>query len=397
MECPMTAPLPESAQDPQGQTPPRLDQVSQYLSNAGWLLIDQDSRSTAWRPGERYATRDLQVILPVREDVADYAARLDEALRVVGWIEGRTTDEIADDISFGGADSIAVRLRPEAPSGQAPLSLARAAVSALRDYVVGSASALQIRGLVLPPRRPQRAENYADRVRLSTRTGSFVLTLALPLDDIDEHPLNSENSQGVLVPVRPTPFGRRVQARMASTARRAQELAEDVSSGRQRLQAFGSLEGSSPNATELAALAALGGAEREPYDLRFSASPIVQGNAQRLVLSMSPGQQRIMSEAAEFLRTKQPRSGVTVVGLVVRLFRQSKFGPGEVVIQGPDDDTGTERRFRLQITEEDYNEAVRAHQTGLQVTVTGDVEPHGTRLTIKRPRSFAVIPGLDDE
>jgi len=47
------------------------------------------------------------------------------------------------------------------------------------------------------------------------------------------------------------------------------------------------------------------------------------------------------------------------------------------------------------LPENDYNDAVRAHRSGLQVSVTGDREERGTHLRLRRLTSFSVIPGLD--
>jgi imidazolonepropionase-like amidohydrolase len=86
-----------------------------------------------------------------------------------------------------------------------------------------------------------------------------------------------------------------------------------------------------------------------------------------------------------------------VIGLVVRLARGRAFGAGDVVIQGVDDDSGAERRYRVQLGEADYNEAVRAHRNGLRVAVRGDLQVRGTRLSLHQIASFAVLPGLDDD
>lgn len=94
------------------------------------------------------------------------------------------------------------------------------------------------------------------------------------------------------------------------------------------------------NATELAALAGLGGPEYAMYKIRLARSPLADGLRSQELFSVSPGQQRIFAEAADYLRTQQPRLGVVVQGIVVRLARDSRgaTGPGEVVIQGADDD-----------------------------------------------------------
>jgi hypothetical protein len=185
---------------------------------------------------------------------------------------------------------------------------------------------------------------------------------------------------------------------MLKSAQAAQKLADQVSAGDRPLRAFGEDPGRpAANATELAALKALGGPDYDLYQLRFTQSPLIGQATEPVVLRITPGQQRILGEAADFLRTRQPRAGVTVQGLVVRLHRSGAFGPGQVVIEGIDDDSGATRRYRLELTEEDYHDAVRAHRNGLQVSVTGDREERGTHLHLRRLTSFSVIPGLDYE
>ena len=111
-----------------------------------------------WRPG-RDLKEDFFVVLPVREDVTDYGELVYEALRAVAYVERRSVDEISSDIRYGATDTVSARLLTDAPPGEAPLSLAYSAMSALRSYVIGSGSALDNHSLVLPTRRPLRAES----------------------------------------------------------------------------------------------------------------------------------------------------------------------------------------------------------------------------------------------
>jgi hypothetical protein len=127
----------------------------------------------------------------------------------------------------------------------------------------------------------------------------------------------------------PQPFGRLVTNRMIDIARGARALAQEVSDGNRLLSSFGHLNAA--NATEPAALSGLGGPDHDVYQIRFTQSPLVQNRREPTHLKITPGQQRILGKAADFLRTRQPRSAVTVIGMVVRLFRASKFGKGEVV------------------------------------------------------------------
>lgn len=378
---------------------PDLAAFTNYLTSSGWILEDADGQTSMWRPRLSGRYDKIRVVLPVTQRVRDYMERIDDALKALSFVEQRLPEEIADDINFGGADNIAVRLTPDAPTGEAPLLLAYSAISALKNFVVASAASLDYNSLVLPPRRPQRAEAYASQARLSTQPGSFILSLALPLADIysDETDDSPPVGQDTLVDVPPQPFGRKVTNRMLATTRKAQQLAEEVSEGDRPISSFGDFLPDTPNATELAALSSLGGPEHDIYQIRFAKSPLAGGTAEPALLRVTPGQQRILGEAADYLRTKQPRAGVTVTGLIVRLFREGGFGRGEAVIQGVADDSGEARRYRVELGELDYNEAVRAHADGLQVTATGDLDIRGTRRSLRRLTSFAVIPGLEDE
>jgi hypothetical protein len=388
----------ERAAGDDGIVIPDLPALASYLREAGWAVADEDTRTSLWRPQAFSTDRQIEIVLPRRQEVEDYADRTWDALRVLAHVERRLPEEIAEDIISGGADIVAVRLTPDAPPGQAPLALAHSVVSALHSFVVASAAALEIHDLVLPSHRPPWAESYANRVRLSTRPGSFILSLTLPLaaDVIDERTPEQLNT-GVLFQMPPQPFGRRVTNRMLSSAQTAQRLAEDVSEGRLPLRAFGT-EGqarTAANATELAAMKALGGPDYDMYQIRFAQSPVSGQHSAPVSLQITPGQQRILGEASEFLRTRQPRTGVTVQGLVVRLHRSRASGPGEVVVSGIDDDSGATRRYRVELAEADYNDAVRAHSNGLQVSVTGDREERGTHLHLRRLTSFSVMPGMD--
>jgi len=385
--------------DDGGMVVPSLRAVADYLRVAGWSLEDQDQRTSLWRPASADDSDPLVIVLPVRQEAGDYADRVEAAIRVLSFAEQRLPDEITSDIRFGGADTVAVRMTPDAPSGEAPLTVVHSAVTALRDFVVGSAAAIEIHDLVLPSHRPQWAESYAGKVRLSTRPGSFVLNLALPLVvDLGESAAEDDAPEQLSFALPPQPFGRRVSSRMLQATQAARQLADAVSVGDRPLRAFGETQAKlAANATELSALKALGGPEYGLYQLRFTQSPLAGRRSQPVNLRITPGQQRILGEASDFLRTRQPRSGVTVQGLVVRLHRSSAYGPGDVVVEGIDDDSGTTRRYRMELTAGDYIDALRAHRNGLQVSVTGDREERGTHLHLRRLMSFSVIPGLEYE
>jgi hypothetical protein len=372
-----------------------------HLQRTGWSLADDDGRTSLWRLDQ--STEPLVVVLPANNSGDRELDRIHDALRVVAYSEGRTVPELLSDLSFkGGADTVAIRFTPEnAPTGKAPLSVARAAIDAVHDLVIGSASALENTSLVLPSRRPVRAESYADHSLVSTTEGSFVVELVLPLvepwgDEAAGQVDVDYKSKELLLDVPISPYGRRVATRMKTVVQRSIDLASAVGSGKRPIRDFANPAVTTGNATELAALAGLGGPEHERYEVRFSQAPSATDRSQvPLRLAVTPAQQRVMEDAADYLRTKQPRSGATVTGLVVRLFRDGKIGSGEVVVQGESDDSRSSRRYRMSLSERDYAEAVRAHSEGLRVVATGDLEFAGTRANLRRLNRFAVIDTLE--
>jgi hypothetical protein len=266
-------------------TVPDLPTVADYLRSAGWSLEDQDARTSLWRATVAQGNGELEIVLPTTQDVSDYADRISAALRTLAYAERRLPDEITSDMSFGGADTVAVRMSPDAPPGEAPLPLARSAVEALHTFVLASAVALQIHELVLPSYRPPWAESYASRVRLSTHPGSFILSLALPLvaDVDDDRTADDATGTEEMFRLPPQPLGRQVSGRMLASAQAAQQLAEEVSAGNRPLEAFGDNPGRpAVNATELAALKALGGPSYGLYQLRFTQSPLAGRTNRRI-------------------------------------------------------------------------------------------------------------------
>ncbi|GAA3608843.1 hypothetical protein GCM10022223_26100 [Kineosporia mesophila] len=373
---------------------PPLDELKQYLISTNWQETSRTDKLVIYRsPLSEVST----VVLPVHTGFTDVVQRVYEAVRVLSWTEKRPVRQVVEDIRNGGVDGVLVRTHPEAPSGQAPLGFIRIALPALRDFIAASASAtlLQIPALVLPNRRPAQAESYADQVMLSTEPGSFVFSLSLPLRD---EALESSSASDGLLDLEPVPFGRRVQTRMAQVAERASALAEQVSAGHATLRAFARMEPGAPNATELAAMSALGGSEFHTYEMTFTRSARFRSPETPSHLRITPGQQRVLHEAADFLRTKQPRSNVKVVGLVIRLSHDTGMsGPGEITIYGADDDTGAQRRYRVELVDSEYQRAVLAHRDGRIVSISGDLVMRGNQRRLVKTTGLQVMEPSDEE
>ena len=370
---------------------PTLEDVTAYVAAAGWERVDT-ARGTVWRPTDAEHA-DLQVALPDTDDVADIDALLAEAIRVVAFVEQRTVLETTTSLVNGGADTLSIRLLPDAPAGSAPLALAQESITALRALVVGAAAGLTNDALVLPSRRPLHVENYAANAHVATRPGSFILDVALPLT-VDADDVAGEPEQSTLVDLPAQPYGRQVTERIRRTAANALAMAQRVIDGEATIEQFGEAHRRLGNATELDALARLGGETNDQYQLRLTESALVPTTTPTTLLKATTEQQTRLAEAAEFLRSTQPQEGITIEGYVVRLFRQGNFGAGDVTINAALDDSGKMRKCVMSLPEEDYAEALRAHSEGLVVVATGDLVAVGTRKHLRNPTRFHVVESI---
>jgi hypothetical protein len=366
-----------------------IPSLSTYLRATGWQDAGTDARASNWRLSREGTV--LRIALPVDPDVTDYGEVIVSALKVVAYVERRSIDEVAADVLYGGADIVSVRLTPDAPSGEAPLPVAEAAVKALKALVIGSASSLHYGGPFIPQRRP-RAQRYSEQVRLSTSAGSFVVTLSLPL--YERTPAASlldmdEMYEAAEVPL--YPFGRHVASRIRAVAETAVSLAQKVATSEEDLTVFEAEPMASGNATELSALGLLGGSPGSGYDLRFAPSPLVAAaDAAPQDVHVSGDERSILTRASVLLRSLKPAPGIFVTGSIKGLSRESKMGPATVVIRGTVAGSRTEHRYHALVSEEQHQEAIRAYQDNLQVAARGDLAVRGNFLVLQELTAFIV-------
>jgi hypothetical protein len=360
-----------------------LGRLYEYLSATGWARLPDEQLVSTWNKRTREA--ELQIVLPLEPGLADQDEVVDQALRVLAWAERRSVDEVATDVQYGGADVVSVRLAPDAPSGEAPLPMAEAAVKALRSLVIGSAATLDYGGPYLPG-RSMRAERYSQLVRLSTHSGSFVVSLSLPLYE-PRHELRIEPTPGqvemlangeILV----DPFGRHVAARIRDVAQKAVELASSVASHEEDLTVFEAEPMASGNAAELSALANLGGLRESGYDLRLAPSPILPNGESPRMVHVTGQHRLILARAGSLLRRLKPATGVTVSGSVIGLTRGSGLGPLIAVIRGRASGARTEHRYHALLGEDQHREAIRAYEDDLPVAAAGDLVVRGNYLVL---------------
>jgi hypothetical protein len=133
-----------------------------------------------------------------------------------------------------------------------------------------------------------------------------------------------------------------------------------------------------------------------PFDIRFAWAldrPLV-GIAP--VVAFDTDSIPMLREAARELRARLPEDDVRIRGNVVRLHREGQLGPGEVTIAGivAGDPVEKLRKVSVILGEDDYAQAITAHEQFLDVEVVGSLIQRGTRTNLSDARGFSVRPSV---
>lgn len=378
-------------------TRPTVAEVARYLSLNRWSVETSGSVNVYYPPGDV----DLQIALPAEAGTSrNVDAQIDDAVRVIAHFEKRTVRETLANLTGTGADTIAVRLLPETPPGTAPLAAAHEAIAALRELVVGAASALRNDSLILPARPAAGVDDYANRTHFSTRPGSFIVDLTLPLTvDAVSRGVQEPSEQAAFFAAEeidptprhdPNPFGRAVSRRIRSTVTNALQAADQVTTGDLRLTAFTEPGRNLGNATELEAISKLGGSLGTDYQIRFTDTALAPGAEPVEIVTATPAQQRILVEAAALIREQQSFEDITLNGYVIRLVkkRPNPHGPGEVTIRATVEEIGATVNCWVHLGADDYEHALNAHNDGLEIHATGTLDFNKNRWRLRDVTSF---------
>ena len=371
---------------------------SGVLQNVGVREIAAYLRGRQWRPDGTYfdtgiiwrtETGSPKIVLPLSNDLDDYAQVIADAIATLSRYEERPQQQILRDIEESTADLIRIILNgADTEDGAVPLEEATQLVIHARDMMLSAAcSAVQPRPVFLG-RKPAEATDYLKSVRLAqTERGSFVLALRSevpPLLGVGQTTLfpevASETSE---------PFERKVTLTLATALTETRNaLQETIATGEIGRFYKGVEDGISANLCEAVAALVLPDRDRD-VTVRIAWSPTRPAprnspNTVRFSSDVLP----ILREVARVLKEKAMYSGFPVTGSVVRLSRDAVDGAGEVTIVGFVE--GVARRIKMVLKESDYALAIQAHQETRLVSMEGELVRSGNSYTLLSPRDFLI-------
>jgi hypothetical protein len=297
------------------------------------------------------------------------------------------------DVMHASYDVQRLRLTPPGAPGTVALADGSDSLAGIKKWVLSGAiaAALGDHQLVLPTRWSGSVNMFMQESKLAAPSeGSFIWNVitpvgqrgatSLPLDDVDSGEFTVD-------------FGRKVTLTLYQATSVVKGAAQSVVEGATIPEAFGDQPPRGVSANLCEGLAETASGSRFPYSVDFSWAATSAGPPTDRI-AFEPAHKDIISDAARDFRNRAPRENVTIRGTVVRLVRESRLRPGEVTIAGIMEEDWEEQfgHFWVELSDDDYALAVRAHEDRTIVRATGDVSRIGNRRRITNLHGFSVQP-----
>jgi hypothetical protein len=359
-----------------------------YLDAAGWHQDGQiGDRAMVYVPPSG-TNEAVEILVPARDDIADYVSRIAEAIHLLADLEQRSALVVYEDIAQSGLDLV----RLFAPSADA-----RGAIS-LEDGVTLHQEAenlmLAAACAAVEPRRSYHlrkvteATQYLKSVRLApASSGSFIVTVFSPVQ-----PRLVQGTQQPL-DLGDEPFARAVTLRLA-------DALGEVGRAANRALADGAVDpfeaavalGVSANLCEAVAglVGSAGGIE---IGLTWARTRPAGRAHQRYRFSLE--QAEVLREAAAIFRRAEPRTDTHLIGFVIALDRPLEQFDGNATLRVVIDDKP--RRLRVRFEQALYPAVIRAFQDKLAVSLLGDLFRVGGRWELRSPREVHILEDQEDE
>lgn len=352
-----------------------------YLSLHGWA----DEGPWGSRPATVYAKehsgRNWEVLVPTRDTLADFAARIADSLAVLAAVEDRSQLDVFHDLKAVGADVI--RVRPASDSPDDSLSLRRSATLYTDAYnlLASGARAAETPRAAYRGKMSSDVVEYLDAVQPWTGyQPSNVLTLYSPV------PVGFGNQQDMgdsFV----APFSRRVTSKLAqaldhTTAAIEQVIVHDTLEPFEQAVDYGV---SANLCDSVADLAKNGGGIA--IDLSWAGvRPAIVADAH---FKFSSNAADILTEAAKSFRYNAPSYDEFVVAQVVALARDINDFDGKATILSARD--GRPVRMQVEFDRAVYDIVIEAFKHQASISLDGDVHLVGKGYELRSPRNLALL------
>ncbi len=362
-----------------------LVDVRGYLNAQGWIQSGRYGKVATIFSKTGLDNEQQEILLPLKEEFADFSARMADVVGTLADIENRTEVAIYRDLVKSGFDVVRFRAPDADDSGTIQFESGVALYDQARDLVAAAANA------ALKPKRayrgsdPSRTKGYLDTLRLGqTEIGSYVLTVLSPV------PPTLHSEQYSMFPDLESgeePFQRTVTKKLAQALQAAKNATQEATATG-RLDPFEAAVDAGVSSNLCDAIAKMV-ERRSGLDISLTWSLVRPSDIASQLFTFTPDNARVLAEAATLFREREPEADVTIEGFVVGLDRQPDRFEGKAKIRGFVGDRA--KTLVTQFPSAEYTKVVRAHDEKLRVRVDGELVRRGQVHWLENARNLMVI------
>ena len=358
-----------------------LSSLRVYLRSHGWADDGPwGDRATIFT--REHDARGWEVLVPLRDTVADYAENMAAAVAILATVEDRSQLDVFSDLKGAGADEI--RLRSSNGAADGPLSLPRSAglLGHAYDMLAFAARSVERPQATYRGRPSAEVAEYLDVVQpLLHYDEGYKLTLHSPVPP-------KFGIRGDLEGDLQEPFSRRVTRRLAGALTQASTAIGQAEASR-RLDAFEQAVSFGVSANLCDSVAALA---RQSHGIAVDLfwADVRPSGIPPLHVRFSENSVDVLSEAAQSFRDGGPFLDECVTVQVVKLERKAGSSAGEAVVLDIGRD-GRPRHLRAEFEPSAYDTVVKAFTERKPISMEGDIYRKGNTYELRRPRNLSFI------
>lgn len=370
-------------------------EVTTYLRSGGWTLAEDKEKYSVWCKKVESYDEKFEVILPLDDQYRDFALRMSDLLHTLSVAEARGQTEIFSDIQTASADVVRVRYqREDSRDGTIALNQGETLVENAREMMLAAACATLEPRAYFATRRPDRATEYIQNLRLgASEVGSYVLRILSP---VAPHLAVQQTLFGEPEP----PYERKVTRHLVRGLLALRKTADEAMS-KGTLDHFQEVVNEGVSANLCSSLVRMAGQARTAADSLTISVSWARSRPDDLSIPREivfPGDRfPVIEEAARWFRASEPSGEIEVRGVVVGLKRKDETGPlmGPITLWTVMD--GKPRKLQMELATKDHQIAVRAYYEGATVVCTGRLARSGQLLTLQNPRHFTIVADTEED
>ncbi|MTW23070.1 hypothetical protein [Allochromatium palmeri] len=360
--------------------------LKSYLDAQGWHLVDRIGDKALVYVPDPVATDPVEILVPARDDLGDYAARMAEAIQILADREERSALAVYQDLTTSGLDVVRLRAPKADASGAIAIEDGVVLYREAENLMLSAACSVVDSRRTYHLRKVTEATDYLKTVRFGpSERGSYVLTILSPVQPRLTHqrPIDFDEE----------PFPRTVMLRLAS-ALGAAKRAADQARADNAFEPFDAAVSQGVSANLCEALARLA-ETTQGFDIGLTWARTRPAGRARQTFHFTPEVGEVLREAARIFRQSEPMTDTRVTGFVIALDRPVEQFDGHATLRVLIDEKP--RRVRARFEQAVYAQVIQAFQDKAAISLLGDLFPIGRRWEIRNPRALQVLEDQDGD